>query len=109
MISNRTYDILKWVAQILLPALGTLYFALGQLWHWPAIEEVVGSITAVDVFLGVLLGISTKQYEKTEKYDGDLLIQDKGEDQPTLFSMELNKHPDDIASRKDMILKVRKP
>ena len=63
-MSNRTYDILKWVAQIALPAVGTLYFALSSIWGLPLGEEVVGTITAVDAFLGALLGISTAQYEK---------------------------------------------
>ena len=64
MLSNKTYDILKWVAQFLLPALGTLYFALAGIWKFPYGEQVVGTITAVDTFLGVLLGISTAQYMK---------------------------------------------
>ena len=63
-MSNRTYDVLKWVAQIALPAVGTLYFALSSIWGLPMGEEVVGTITAVDAFLGGLLGISTAQYEK---------------------------------------------
>ena len=64
-ISNKTYDILKWIAQYLLPASGTLYFALAGIWGFPYGEEVVGTITAVDTFLGVLLGISSTQYKKT--------------------------------------------
>lgn len=64
MLSNKMYDILKWVAQFLLPALGTLYFALAGIWGFPYGEQVVGTITAVDTFLGVVLGISTMQYKK---------------------------------------------
>lgn len=64
ILSNKQYDILKWVAQILLPALGTLYFALAGIWGFPYGEQIVGTITAVDTFLGVLLGISTKQYKQ---------------------------------------------
>ena len=64
MLSNKTYDILKWIAQILLPALGTLYFALASIWGFPYGEQIVGTITAVDTFLGVVLGISTEQYNK---------------------------------------------
>lgn len=64
-ISNKTYDILKWVALYLLPALGTLYFAIASIWGLPAGDKVVGTITALDTFLGVLLGISTSQYKKT--------------------------------------------
>lgn len=64
MLSNKMYDIFKWVAQFLLPALGTLYFALAGIWGFPYGEQVVGTITAVDTFLGVVLGISTMQYKK---------------------------------------------
>jgi hypothetical protein len=64
MISNRTYDVLKYIAQIVLPALGTLYFALSTIWGLPYGEQVVGTITAIDAFLGALLGISTAQYRK---------------------------------------------
>ncbi len=66
-MNNKTYDVLKWIAQYFLPALGTLYFALASIWGLPFGEEIVGTITAVDAFLGVLLGISTIQYNKTVK------------------------------------------
>ncbi len=62
-MSNKTYDILKWIAQYLLPAAGTLYFALASIWGLPFAEQVVGTITAVDTFLGVLLGISSASYK----------------------------------------------
>ena len=65
-LSNRVYDILKWIAMYLLPASGTLYFALAGIWGLPYGEQIVGTITAVDTFLGVLLGISTAQYKKAE-------------------------------------------
>lgn len=64
MMNNKVYDILKWVAQLLLPAAGTLYFALAGIWAWPYGEQVVGTITAVDTFLGVLLGLSTLKYNQ---------------------------------------------
>nr|DAK72211.1 MAG TPA: holin [Caudoviricetes sp.] len=63
-LKNKTYDILKWIALYLLPALGTLYFALSGIWGLPYGEEVVGTITAADTFLGVLLGISSATYKK---------------------------------------------
>lgn len=66
-MSNRTYDVLKFIAQIFLPALGTLYFALASIWNLQYGEQVVGTITAVDAFLGALLGISTKKYNEGEK------------------------------------------
>lgn len=70
-MSNKVYDILKWIAQILLPAIGTLYFALANIWNLPYPQEVVGTITAVDAFLGVVLGVSTAQYNKVNQ-DSDL-------------------------------------
>lgn len=69
-LSNKTYDILKWIAQILLPACGTLYFALSKIWGLPLATEVVGTVAAVDTFLGALLGISSMNYKKNEELEG---------------------------------------
>ena len=66
LLNNKAYDILKWVALVLLPAIGTLYFALAGIWGFPYGEQIVGTITAIDTFLGVILGISTVQYNKKE-------------------------------------------
>lgn len=66
-LSNKAYDTLKWIAQYLLPAIGTLYFALASIWGLPYGEQVVGTITAVDAFLGAILGISKMQYNKTKE------------------------------------------
>ena len=68
-MNDKTYDVLKWIATYLLPALGTLYFALAQIWNLPYGEQVVGSITATDTFLGVVLGLSTSQYNKQKESD----------------------------------------
>ena len=64
MLSNKVYDALKWIALILLPAAGTLYFALSGIWGLPYGEQIVGTITAIDTFLGAILGISTLNYNK---------------------------------------------
>lgn len=63
-MNNKTYDVLKFIAQIVLPAIATLYFALANIWALPLAEQVVGTISAIDVFLGTLLGISTSNYRK---------------------------------------------
>lgn len=63
-MSNKTYDVLKRIVQYILPALGTLYFTLASIWGFPYGEEIVGTISAIDLFLGVALGISTVQYNK---------------------------------------------
>ena len=69
-ISNKLYDILKWVVIIVLPALATLYAALAGVWAWPYPDEVVTTITAVDTFLGAVLCISTVNYNKEVKNNG---------------------------------------
>ena len=62
VFKDTTYDILKWICQLLLPALGTLYFALASIWGFPYGEQIVGTITAIDTFLGVILKISSDNY-----------------------------------------------
>lgn len=62
--SNKVYDALKWIAQYLLPAAGALYLALAKIWGLPYGEEIIGTISAVDIFLGVILGISSASYNK---------------------------------------------
>lgn len=66
-MSDRVYNVLKYIAMIVLPAAGTLYFALAGIWGLPYAEQLVGTVTAVDTFLGVLLGISTAQYNKAKR------------------------------------------
>lgn len=74
-ISNKVYDVLKWIAMYFLPAAGTLYFALAGIWGLPYGEEIVGTITAVDTFLGVILGIASVSYHKAQ----DVAIVDEEE------------------------------
>lgn len=72
-LSNQTYDILKWLTTIVLPACGTLYFALSGIWGFPYGEQIVGTITAVVTFFGVILGISTREFNKPADFDVDEL------------------------------------
>jgi hypothetical protein len=66
-MSNKVYDILKWVAMCVIPAIGTLYFALAGIWGFPYGEEILGTLSAIDAFLGVILGISNAQYHRENK------------------------------------------
>lgn len=65
-MSNRVYDILKWIALVCLPALSVLYLSIAQIWGLPLGQEISGTIMAVDTFLGVILGISSIEYAKKE-------------------------------------------
>lgn len=62
-MSNKTYDVLKFIAMIALPAVGTLYGSLAKIWNLPLGDEIVTSIIAIDTCLGVLLGISSNAYK----------------------------------------------
>lgn len=68
-LPDKVYDVLKWIAQLFLPALGTLYFTLASIWGLPYAEQIVGTITAIDTFLGLILGISTITYRKSQEKD----------------------------------------
>ena len=71
-LSNKAYDVLKFIAQIALPAAATLYFTLAGIWGFPYGEEIVGTITAIDTCLGVLLGVSTSKYKKDSEVKEDV-------------------------------------
>lgn len=101
VFSDEVYNKLKWVAQYLLPAIGTLYFALSGIWNLPYGEQIVGTITAIDTFLGVLLGISSKNY----KGDGTMNVS-TGEAEKDVYSLELNGPVEDLANKKVITFKV---
>lgn len=101
-LTNKQYDILKWIAQILLPALATLYAALAGIWGLPYGEPVVGTISAIDVFLGSLLQLSSVSYGG----DGTLVVRtdDSGEAYKMVFSTELSE----LMDKDRVIFKVQK-
>lgn len=71
-LSNKWYDVLKFVCTVFFPALGTLIFAISKIWGWPPYaENIVGTLSAISVFIGALIGISSIQYNKQEKQPPD--------------------------------------
>ena len=76
-MSDKVYDVLKWIALILIPAIGTLYFALAGIWGFPYAEAIVGTLAAVDTFLGAILGISTSMYKKNQNESNDFNEEDE--------------------------------
>lgn len=107
VLSNKAYDALKFVAQIFLPATGALYFGLSQIWGLPNGEEIVGTITLVDVFLGALLQLSTKQYNNSEdKYDGALVV-DTSDPEKEVYSFEPSGDIDDLKHKDVLTFKVK--
>lgn len=90
-MSDKMYDRMKWVALVLLPALAALYFGLGQIWGFPRIEEVVGSVSVLDAFLGLLLNQSSKTHAKLTKdtvHMGDLIVVQEVDGHPATVRLE---------------------
>ena len=64
-MSNKVYDILKWVALIALDAVGLFYKTITTIWGLPMGDEILATCTALSVFIGALIGLSSAQYNKT--------------------------------------------
>lgn len=88
-ISDKAYDIIKWIAQYLLPALATLYFGIASAWGLPYGEEIVGTISAIDTFLGIMLGVSAAKYKKLNVCNDTTVFNELNES-------ELREVPNDI-------------
>jgi Putative phage holin Dp-1 len=109
-ISSATYDKLKYVAVVLLPAIGTLYFAIAQIWGLPNAEEVVGTITAIDAFLGLLLQkLSGDYHDDDTNFDGVIKVT-QNEAGAKVITMEVgDMDPYDIENMKKVTFKVDTP
>jgi len=108
MIGSKVYDALKFLAQILVPALGTLYVALAAIYSWGHVDEVAGTVVAVDTFLGVLVSYLKLKYDASDKkYDGEINVIERP-DGKTIMDMQLNKHanPADIKDEKQVLFRV---
>lgn len=106
MLGNGLYNKLKWVAQIFLPALGALYFGLGDIWDLPKVTEVVGTIAVVDTFLGLLLGVSARNYNSSNaRFDGSLDI-DLSDPNKDTFLVNYKNHPLDLVGKNEVVLRV---
>lgn len=111
MIGSKVYDALKFTAQIFLPAAGTLYVALAAIFSWGHVDEVAGTVVAVDTFLGVFVTYLKLKYDASdERFDGIINV----EEQPSgkkVVGMQLLRHerPEDVVDEKTLLFKVNKP
>ena len=106
LFTNRVYNVLKWCVMILLPATATLYFGLSLYWPVPNVESVVGTITLSATFLGTLIGLSSRSYNKDEnKYDGVLQV-NADDPEKDVFSFVLYEDPEKMAAKNKLTIKV---
>nr|DAF69212.1 MAG TPA: holin [Caudoviricetes sp.] len=101
-MNNQTYDILKRVALIIIPALATFVNAVGIVWGVPYTNEATATITAFGVFLGASLGVSSKNYEP--ETHGDLVVTKHNE-----VYADFAAEPADLKDGDTIVLKVAKP
>lgn len=101
VFNDKTYDRIKWVAQYLLPALATLWMALAKIWGFPYGIEIGATISAIDLFLGAVLGISSSHYEG----DGSLVI-NTDDPEKDVYSLQLNDGIADLAAKKKITFMV---
>lgn len=107
-MSSGVYDVAKFCALILFPAFGAAYFSLAGIWGLPNAEEVVGTVTIVDTFLGAILGLSKRAYDHSEvAYDGAIDLKPDAENDVTNLNFRFD--PTGIASKERVVLKVNKP
>lgn len=105
MLSDSLYTKLEWLARVALPALATLYLALSTIWGFSYGPEVVGTIVAVDTFLGVFIGIAQRSYDDSDaKYNGSIVVT-PGPNGSSLSELVLDKDPSQLSS---LVLKVDK-
>lgn len=106
ILPEKVYQFLKLLALVILPAISTLYFSLGEVWDWPNIMAVMGTIASIEVFLGALLGISTKVYNNSdEKFDG-VINSFVAESGVKTYSLVLNNAPESIDAKSQLVFKV---
>lgn len=101
--SNKTYDRIKWVAQYFVPALTTLWLALGKIWNFPYTVEIGATLSAIDIFLGALLGISKSNYQG----DGTMVV---NTEDPTkdVYTLNFNGDLNELADKKSVTFMVNK-
>lgn len=112
IFNGGVYDFLKWASLVVFPALGAFYFTVGNIWHWPNVEEVIGTILAVEVFIGALIGVSTRQYNKSDaKYSGTLEVVEDHENGFAAAAIKFNDNisAGDLVGQKEVTFKVPPP
>jgi hypothetical protein len=105
-MNSHVYDILKKMVQIVLPAFGVFYMSIGAAWGLPGTKQVSDTIIAVCTFIGVLLAVSSRSYNKSDaQYDGALDIT-QNEDGSKVYSLNLNDDTSILDSKKNVNFKV---
>ena len=107
MITGKKYDVLHWIAQVLLPTLGVLYFIGVGLWDWSNGESVLGAILIVDMLLGGVLWVSQVAYTQ-HIGQGDLLVEEDPHTGTQGLRLALDNTPEELVAKREVRFKVKK-
>jgi hypothetical protein len=106
--TDKVYKGLKFIALVLLPALGTAYFTISDIWHLPDAQQVVGTITVVDTFLGVVLHLSTASYNNSaDKYDGEFAVVQNTDGSQNLKLLSIDPAVINGGNKTELIFKIQ--
>lgn len=110
LLNNRTHKVLKTIVQLYMPAIATFYFTVGSIWGWPHIEAVIGTITAITTLLGVVLGITGHNYDKTAvpikaTPDGVLNVT-RQDDNKILYDFDAKESMTDLRNRTSVVFRI---
>lgn len=106
IFSSEVYKVLKYITQIVLPAIATFYFALAGIWEFPCGEEVVGTIAAITTMLGVILGIGTYRYNKLEEGADGAIVIDADDEIGGSAYVQFDNEIDVLKGKDEIVLKV---
>lgn len=103
MLSDGAYSFGKKLVQIYLPATSAAYFGLAGVWGLPYVAQVIGTIAVLSTFFGVVLGISSKQYDSSDAaFDGTVGLVENNEGTAVKFSLD----PGEVVTKDSIKLKV---
>ena len=102
LFNNKIYDILKWIVLYLLPAIGTLFFSISQIWGISHAEQILGTISSVTIFLSMIIGLSSSTYKKNGSGTDGVMLVDTSNPDKDVYLLKLNNEVDNL-SKKDII------
>ena len=106
IMTDRTYNVLRWVSQYYLPAAGTLYFTLAGIWGLPYGEQIVGTLSAISLFIGVIIGISSRQYAKSGAGTDGTMLLDDSDPNKDVFQLHLDTPLETLINKSSITFKV---
>lgn len=107
-LNNKIYDAMKWVTMIVLPATSSAYYGLAGIWGLPYPEQVSGTLAITATFFGIVLGLSTSAYNKSDqKFNGVFDVDTVSNPEKDIYSLNVNDEFENLAKLKQITLKVQ--